>query len=243
VYYIQQLLQEDDDDHCGAAPEDHDNDHDDEHHNDNDEHDEEENVHNEEEEEDMDEEDEVEVRTTVNVHRGSSGGRNGRFLKIFVAALVIAGVVVGVIFGVRAGGGGGKSSSSSSQQGDSAVRNSTVDEIIRYMALSGVSDLIAMTTVGSPQSRAAAWMAEEDEANLPVPTADGEVAYKYTMRYAMVVLYYSTGGDRTWANQLSFMTGADVCDWYGVFNTLNPYRKGAICDQGTGLIVGVGISK
>jgi hypothetical protein len=184
-----------------------------------------------------------EVRTTVNVHRGSSGGRNGRFVKIVIAALVFAAILVGVIIGVSGGGGGGNSSSSSLKQGDSAVRKSTVDEIITYMANSGVSDLTAMTTVFSPQSRAASWMAFDDEANLPVPTADGEAAYKYTTRYAMVVLYYSTGGDQTWSNQLSFMTGANVCDWYGVFNTLNPYRKGVVCDQGTGLIVAVGISK
>jgi hypothetical protein len=183
-----------------------------------------------------------EVRSTVNVHRGSSGGRKGRFVKIVIAALAIAAIVAGVIIGVSAGGGGNSSSSSNLKQGNlySAARKSTVDEIITYMANSGVSDLTALTTVGSPQSKAAAWMAEDDEANLPV--ADGEVAYKFITRYAMVVLYYSTGGD-TWANQLNFMTGADVCDWYGVFNAFNPYRKGVVCDQVSGLIIAVGIRK
>jgi hypothetical protein len=182
-----------------------------------------------------------EVRTTVNVHRGSSG----RFLKIVIAALVIAAVVIGVVIGVNMGGGGGTSSANNLKQGtlSAGPRKSTADEIISYMANSGVSDLDALTTVGSPQSRAAAWMAEDDEANLPAPSADGEAAYKFTTRYAMAVLYYSTGGDRTWAYQLNFMTGANVCDWASTFNPVQPYRKGVVCDSSTGLIVGLGISK
>jgi hypothetical protein len=184
-----------------------------------------------------------EVRTTVNVHRGSSGGSNKRFLKIVIAALVIAAVVIGVVIGVSAGS-GGTSSSNSLKQGDpNAPRKSTADEIISYMANSGVSDLTALTTVGSPQSRAVAWMAEDDAANLPAPTADGEAAYKYTTRYAMAVLYYSTGGDRSWSYQLGFLTGTDVCNWSSTFNPLQPYRKGVVCDSNTGLIVGLGISK
>jgi hypothetical protein len=186
-----------------------------------------------------------EVRTTVNMSHGSGRSGNGRFLKIVIASLVLAAILVGVIVGVSAGG-SSNSAFSNLKQGDAASdapRKSTVDEIITYMANSGVSDLTALTTVGSPQSRAAAWMAEDDDANLPVPTADGEVAYKYTTRYAMVVLYYSTGGDRTWASQLNFLTSADVCNWYGLFNTLNPYRKGVVCDGDTGLIVGLGVSK
>lgn len=185
-----------------------------------------------------------EARTAVNVYRGSSGGRsNGRFLKIVIAAFVLAAVLIGVVIGVNSGG-GGASSFNSLKQGDSdAPRKSTVDEIISYMANSGVSDLNALTTAGSPQSRAVAWMAEDDEANLPAPSADGEVAYKYTTRYVMAVLYYSTGGDRTWKYQLGFMTGADVCDWAFTFNPLQPYRKGVICDSSTGLIDGIGISK
>jgi hypothetical protein len=183
-----------------------------------------------------------EVRNTVNMHRGSRGG-NGRFLKMVIAALVIAAVVIGVIIGVNMGG-GGTSSSNSLKQGDpNAPRMSTADEIISYMANSGVSDLTALTTDGSPQNRAVVWMAEDDDANLPAPSADGEAAYKFTTRYTMAVLYYSTGGDKTWAFQLGFMTGTDVCNWASTFNPSQPYRKGVVCDRNTGLIVGIGISK
>jgi hypothetical protein len=112
------------------------------------------------------------------------------------------------------------------------------------MANSGVSDLTDLTTFGSPQSRAAIWMATEDEMNLPVPTGDGVAAYKYLTRYVMTVLYYSTGGDTTWANQLDFLSSDDVCGWYGIFQpNTNPFRKGIVCDSVTGLIVGIGISK
>jgi hypothetical protein len=179
-----------------------------------------------------------EVRTTVNVHRGSSG----RFLKVVMALVVIACVVIGVIIGVNIGGGGDSKSKSSSTV--SLERQSTAEEIIAYMANSGVSDLNALTTEGSPQNRAAIWMSEEDKVNLPVPTDDGVEAYKYTTRYVMVVLYYSTGGDTTWVNQLGFMISDDVCDWFGIFaQGLIPYRKGIVCDSDTKLIVGLGISK
>jgi hypothetical protein len=180
-----------------------------------------------------------EVRNTVNMHSRSSGG-SGRFLKSVIGSVVIAALVIGVIIGVSGGGG---NSSSSSQRG-SAVRQSTAEEIITYMANSGVSDLTALTSDGSPQSRAATWMAETDEANLPIPTGDGIESYKYTTRYAMVVLYYATGGDTTWTNQLSFMSSTDVCNWYGIFQSAaSAYRKGVVCDTDTGLITGLGISK
>jgi hypothetical protein len=45
-------------------------------------------------------------------------------------------------------------------------------------------------------------------------------------------------------NQLSFMTGSDVCNWYGIFQiAVSTYRKGVVCDSDTGLVVGLGISK
>jgi hypothetical protein len=177
-----------------------------------------------------------EARTSANMNRGTSG----RYVKVVMAAMVIGAVVIGVIVGISAGG----SNSSPSSSSVSLERQSTTEEIIAYMANSGVSDLTALTIPGSPQSRAAFWMATEDRVNLPVPTDDGVAAYKYLTRYVMTVLYYSTGGDTTWKNQLDFLSSDDVCGWYGIFQpNTNPFRKGIVCDSVTGLIVGIGISK
>jgi hypothetical protein len=178
-----------------------------------------------------------EARATADVHRGTSG----KFLKVVLAAGIIAALVIGVIVGINAGGGNSSPSSSSV----SLERQSTTEEIIAYMANSGISDLNDLTTFGSPQARAAIWMATVDSVNLPIPTGDGEVAYKYLTRYVMTVLYYSTGGDTTWTNQLDFLSSDDVCGWYGIFasTSQSPYRKGIVCDSVTGSIVGIGISK
>jgi hypothetical protein len=129
----------------------------------------------------------------------------------------------------------------------SNTRNSSADEVVAIMASSGVSNLVALQTPGTPQNRAAIWLAETDGANLAVPTgfgADGLELYKYTMRYVMVVLYYSTGGDTTWESQVGFMTSLGVCSWHAQFNNdVGSYRNGLLCDPETGLITGLSISK
>jgi hypothetical protein len=200
-----------------------------------------------------------EMRTTVTMNRDSkTSGGSSRFLKLLVAAVVIAAVVVGVVIGVTSGG-DSNDQPSPSVQGDSNpqvsnpqgsttnTRKSSADEVIAIMANLGVSSLVALKTLGTPQNRAAFWLAETDGANLVIPTdfdTGGVELYKYTTRYAMAVLYYSTGGDTTWKDQVGFMSSLDVCEWYAIFlNGSNSYRKGVLCEPETGFITGLGISK
>jgi hypothetical protein len=203
-----------------------------------------------------------EVRNSQTEHHDSkTSGGSSRLLKLLIAAVVIAAVVVGVVMGVNSGGDindqpspsvqGDSNPQGSNPQGSipqgSITRKSSAEEVIAVMANSDVSDLTVLQTAGTPQNRAAIWLAETDGANLAVPTdfgADGLELYKYTTRYVMVVLYYSTGGDTTWESQVGFMTSLDVCSWYAQFNNdVGTYRKGLLCDPETGLITGLGISK
>jgi hypothetical protein len=125
-----------------------------------------------------------------------------------------------------------------------AVRNSNIDQVIAYMVNTSVSDLTDLLTIGSPQNRAAIWMAEQDEADIAVPNGNTTAleSYNYMVRYVMAVFYYSTGGDN-WNVQYFSMTFAPVCDWNNVIAGPNPYRQGIICDQETDLVFGLDFGK
>jgi hypothetical protein len=126
-----------------------------------------------------------------------------------------------------------------------AVRKSNVDQVITYMVNASVSDLTDLLTIGSPQNRAAIWMAEQDAADTAVPTSNTTAleGYNYMVRYVMAVFYYSTGGDN-WNVQYFSMTFAPVCDWNNVIDDgPNAYRQGIICDEKTDLVFGLDFGK
>jgi hypothetical protein len=125
---------------------------------------------------------------------------------------------------------------------NTSVRRANVEEVVAYMTNFGVSDATAVATFGTPQSRAATWLAEQDGANLAVPTVGiGSLSgYKYMTRYVMAVLFYSTDGIN-WENPLEFMTLNNVCDWNAQFTTdgQNYFRKGVLCEPQANLISGL----
>jgi hypothetical protein len=125
-----------------------------------------------------------------------------------------------------------------------AVRKSDIEQVIAYMVNTSVSDLTDLLTIGSAQNRAAIWLAEQDAADIAVPTGNTTAleSYNYMVRYVMAVFYYSTGGDN-WHVQYFSMTFAPVCDWNNVIDGPNPYRQGIICDQETELVFGLDFGK
>mmetsp|Transcript_16910 Transcript_16910/g.38778 ORF Transcript_16910/g.38778 Transcript_16910/m.38778 type:complete len:789 (-) Transcript_16910:51-2417(-) len=96
-----------------------------------------------------------------------------------------------------------------------------------------------MTT---PQSKAMAWLANQDKAFPSLPRHDQGLdtpeGYKFVMRYAMTVLYFATGGHH-WHNDLNFLNPEkSTCDWFHVFPA--PMGQvGVLCDQTTQEIVGL----
>ena len=74
--------------------------------------------------------------------------------------------------------------------------------------LSEYVDNIAINTQGSPQFRAAEWMADDDPMRLPL-----ERGGQFLQRYALVVFYHATQGESAWTHQLKFLTANDECDW------------------------------
>jgi len=92
----------------------------------------------------------------------------------------------------------------------------TFEAVVDYLVQQGVSSMEDLTKNGSPQSKAAHFLAEQDKANLPIPSAEisDEAGYLYVTRYVMAVIYYATNGSR-WKSKVNFMSGKPVCKWNG----------------------------
>jgi hypothetical protein len=188
----------------------------------------------------------------------------GLLLVILASVCVGVGVSVGVTGGLSGGGGeSGKLATaipnataemtddplgnvSDDPPEPNSARKSNVDQVVAYMVNASVSDLTALTTIGSPQNRAALWLAEQDAANTAVPAGNATAleSYNYMARYVMAVFYYSTGGEN-WDVQYFFMTIAPICDWNNArIDGPNAfYRRGIICDEETDLVFGLDYGK
>ena len=91
--------------------------------------------------------------------------------------------------------------------------------------LTGLSSNESIANPSSAQYKAKEWILSEDNSGLD-PKNDKN---RIIQRYALAVLYYSTGGDR-WIYQGNFMSSNHECDWNFV--------KCAINDTVTGLEIG-----
>jgi hypothetical protein len=125
-------------------------------------------------------------------------------------------------------------------------RKSTFEGVFAYMINAGVSDSTILASFGTPQFRAGTWLAEQDGANMAVPTTGIKSlsGYKYMTRYVMAVLFFSTDGIN-WDSPLDFMTEKNVCDWNASFTNdgKNYFRKGIVCEPQANLISGLLLGK
>jgi hypothetical protein len=79
-----------------------------------------------------------------------------------------------------------------SSKRSAASRASTATTVVDYMATEGVA-MDNLKKEGTPQERAARWLAEEDPANIPVPTADTaeHEKFRYLARYDEMMISVS----------------------------------------------------
>jgi hypothetical protein len=107
-------------------------------------------------------------------------------------------------------------------------RQAEFGSVVDYLTVNEISDIQDLVTPGTPQNRAAQWLAETDGANLPIPINSGDYidGYRYIFRYVMAVNYYALDGPN-WTMQLNFMSPYDVCRW-----NLRPYY-GIFCERNT----------
>jgi hypothetical protein len=100
------------------------------------------------------------------------------------------------------------------------------DLVIDYLEAVGVSTRNTLTQdTTSPQYKAANWIANVDEFQIPLPSGVGvdtsdelPIHTRFSERYALAVFYYATGGD-SWKYSMRFMEPIDHCEWYQDFIT------------------------
>jgi len=93
--------------------------------------------------------------------------------------------------------------------GSGGRRGTRIVEVVDF--LSGFSDYDALTTPGTPQSLAAAWIADIDKRNVSMDHRP-----KFLQRYALAVFYFSFGGPSYWPRPLRFLSEDDECMWFEV---------------------------
>jgi len=160
-----------------------------------------------------------EIRTSISSPRRDHRKRNrwalaiGSFLLIFIVILVVALTV-------------SKNSSSSS------LRAADFETVAEFLTKEGISDAGLLLNKGTPQNRAALWLAEDDPRNLAVPDVSkrNTEGYRYVARYIMALNYFALDGEN-WFSKLNFLSGDDICDW-----NVNVNREdwGVVCSSEEG---------
>ena len=172
-----------------------------------------------------------EIRTSIGGgstrHNGSSAGAVSlKWVYLGAAISLIVLVIVIPIVSFRpssssndalSGGDGAPSDYTISRgpdPGASLRPRPALQDVIQYLLDNGVSSQQDLQTQGSPQNKAAIWLAEEDPANLVVPvlnitTVDG---YRYMTRYIMTLNYFAMDGEN-WIDNMNFLSGDDICYW------------------------------
>jgi Leucine-rich repeat (LRR) protein len=143
-------------------------------------------------------------------------GMSGSRVVCIMGAILIA-VLVAIIVALKSSGNLGPTPSSPHvPPGTTPQPPSTTPQdpmtprmkaVVDYLAKNGVSDPVALNTVGTPQQKASDWIANTDsllDAN--------EEESRFVQRYVMAVFYYSLGGP-DWKNQVDFLGMKDECLW------------------------------
>ncbi|CAJ1953693.1 unnamed protein product [Cylindrotheca closterium] len=85
------------------------------------------------------------------------------------------------------------------------------NEVYDFLELHDVSTLDDLAEKGSPQNRAAHWIANYDAERVDIPSRDEDPG-RLIQRYSLAVLYYALGGE-SWSTQLNFLASDHECGW------------------------------
>jgi len=134
------------------------------------------------------------------------------------------------------------------------ARAATVQQVIEFLIQQGAGDGVKLMNSDTPQYKAVLFLAEQDDANLPVPNInnrrmandDADTTYLYLVRYAMSVIYFAMNGPN-WFTQMNFMSPAPVCNWYGDSFSFDPDWPmgmptvgGLLCANNTPMVLDLG---
>lgn len=153
----------------------------------------------------------------------------------FVLMIVVMTAVIVALAVVLSRNNGGSASPA-----DVANRQATVDE---WIVQQGYSSAESLADANSPPSRAAAFMAESTDLNVPTESSSTE-SVAWMERYALAVFFYALNGEG-WLTDCNFLNVAtSSCDWNVMVPLDNDYYAlGASCTGTSGRIGALIFSK
>jgi hypothetical protein len=106
-----------------------------------------------------------------------------------------------------------------------------IAEMKHFLVNNKISHPDTFSNPSTAQSKAATFLAIQDELALPIPE-NQEAARRLVQRYVLTVFYYALDGPE-WKDQLNFLSPEDSCFWFSKI-TLSPtevYSLGASCSD------------
>ena len=112
--------------------------------------------------------------------------------------------------------------------------SSRLDDVTYFLAVNNYSQLELLQQSGTPQNRAATWIADVDPQHLSLK---GNNHVEFLHRYSLAVLYFALGGDdksgSSWRDNIQFLSAGHICTW--VMNVPNDsgksVSKGVQCQE------------
>jgi Leucine-rich repeat (LRR) protein len=157
---------------------------------------------------------------------------NARKRKIIVSVLTVAVIAIIIGFSVMAATMvKNKNKTVAPSHSDSQIDR--VSSVMSFLIDEEISTKADVTNVGSPQNRAAHFMATDDTAKFKIPSSKSDVdSYKFIQRYALVTFYYALGG-KSWDDGMNFLGSNDTCNWFKELTTDGGQRNnfGAQCNS------------
>lgn len=120
--------------------------------------------------------------------------------------ILLTGIVAAVTGAVRGSQDGPPSPAETQNENLSLTR---FDSLRSFLSGQVTADGELFDDPKNPQYKALRWLADEDAAQITTDL-DGEL--RVTQRYALAVLYFSTGGAQ-WEDSLNFLTEEHECEW------------------------------
>jgi len=146
-----------------------------------------------------------------------SSMKNKRRLFRAVSVAVILAVIIGVSVGISS-----RKSKSSSAAGvtsgdDNEPRFEEVKDFLTFLTPKAV-----LEEEGTPQNKAAKWVADEDVFRLRIPeSTEYDESFHFFQRYILAVFYHALDGPN-WDHQMQFLTETSVCNWNYELKTRDP---------------------
>lgn len=152
---------------------------------------------------------------------------------ICIAALAIIAIISLVVTGVLV-------ASNKKEEDQPTELVGRIGIVQEFLFSNEVSTLPQLKQVGSPQQRAAAFVADGDSLRMRL---NADNARRFVERYVLSLLYYHFEGTQ-WTYNLKFLSGRDHCEWFDDFQTEKGdiVRQGVICDE-NGLVKALNLGK